>query len=322
MRYLSAFCSCLLSFGALAQPARETAGIAIDKKDSSAVIKFRCHARATLNGNTEPLIVVDGIPVEMEVFRNMNVAGIKNIDILKDPEASALYGSKGVNGVILIRTRTFNSRKFIVRDLLNREKLPGATILFKSKDHTFMTVANDSGMVITDQLMAGKNYEIEVTMTGYKEAGPVFSSRSFEQTIFLERNTKDCPEVIVVAYPWTGCRGITGNWQKVPDYRVLILDSAFKEQVKDEPSISNIYPNPARKGQTVTIELKNETDKPVQVKIFSLNGQLLLSQYQKSFKNGNRVVVQTDSRWSAGVYIVQLLDSGGKCVHTGKLVIQ
>nr|WP_320039185.1 SusC/RagA family TonB-linked outer membrane protein [uncultured Bacteroides sp.] len=57
----------------------------------------------TLRGKT-PLIVVDGIPVESDLFDIPN-EDVENINVLKGTSASALYGSRGKNGAILITTK-------------------------------------------------------------------------------------------------------------------------------------------------------------------------------------------------------------------------
>ena len=58
---------------------------------------------STLNGSTSPLYVVDGIPGV-----NMNLvapADIESIDVLRDASATAIYGSKAANGVIIVTTK-------------------------------------------------------------------------------------------------------------------------------------------------------------------------------------------------------------------------
>ncbi len=60
-------------------------------------------------GSDEPLYVVDGMPLMTTGLRNalMGIApqDIARIDVLKDAGATAVYGSKGANGVILITTK-------------------------------------------------------------------------------------------------------------------------------------------------------------------------------------------------------------------------
>lgn len=59
----------------------------------------------TINGTNTPLYIMDGIPIEPAVFRSLNPGDIESIDILKDATSTALYGSRGANGVIVITTK-------------------------------------------------------------------------------------------------------------------------------------------------------------------------------------------------------------------------
>ncbi len=56
-------------------------------------------------GASAPLYIVDGIAVESGVFMGMNPSDFESVSILKDANATALYGSRGANGVVLITTR-------------------------------------------------------------------------------------------------------------------------------------------------------------------------------------------------------------------------
>ncbi len=59
----------------------------------------------SINGNIEPLFIVDGVPVDEDNFRSINNADVATISILKDASASSLYGSRGANGAIIITTK-------------------------------------------------------------------------------------------------------------------------------------------------------------------------------------------------------------------------
>lgn len=59
----------------------------------------------TLNLNTEPLYVVDGIQVSREIFDNLNVQSVEDITVLKDATASSIWGAKAANGVIVVTTK-------------------------------------------------------------------------------------------------------------------------------------------------------------------------------------------------------------------------
>lgn len=59
----------------------------------------------TLNLNTEPLYVVDGIQVSREIFDNLNVQNVEDVTVLKDATASSIWGAKAANGVIVVTTK-------------------------------------------------------------------------------------------------------------------------------------------------------------------------------------------------------------------------
>jgi TonB-linked SusC/RagA family outer membrane protein len=97
---------------------------------SAALIRIRGVASVSAGG--DPLYVVDGIPITQDYFlNNGNSAGnsggmnnnplaainpddIESIDVLKDAAATAIYGSRGANGVILITTKRANKGGFRV----------------------------------------------------------------------------------------------------------------------------------------------------------------------------------------------------------------
>ncbi len=71
----------------------------------------------TINGNAEPLFVVDGIPVDEDGFRSLNHSDIASFSILKDAAATSIYGNRGANGVIVITTKNANLSKKELRKL-------------------------------------------------------------------------------------------------------------------------------------------------------------------------------------------------------------
>jgi TonB-linked SusC/RagA family outer membrane protein len=62
----------------------------------------------SINGNVEPLFIIDGTPVNEDNFRSLNPQDIESIDVLKDAGATAIYGNRGANGVVVIKTRSGN----------------------------------------------------------------------------------------------------------------------------------------------------------------------------------------------------------------------
>ncbi|UZT96681.1 SusC/RagA family TonB-linked outer membrane protein [Chryseobacterium fluminis] len=75
---------------------------------------------SSLNGSTDPLYVVDGIITSGSQFRNLNSYDIETFSILKDAQATAIYGNRAANGVVVITTKggKFNSGLRISYDAL------------------------------------------------------------------------------------------------------------------------------------------------------------------------------------------------------------
>lgn len=71
----------------------------------------------SISSNTEPYIVVDGIPLSKTdgSINDINPNDIQSMEILKDPSAVAIYGVNGSNGVILITTKRGSKGKPIIR---------------------------------------------------------------------------------------------------------------------------------------------------------------------------------------------------------------
>ena len=71
--------------------------------DPTATSSIMLRGINTVSGNTNPLILVDGIEGDLTTVAPENIA---SIDVLKDASAAAIYGTRGANGVILITTKT------------------------------------------------------------------------------------------------------------------------------------------------------------------------------------------------------------------------
>ena len=81
------------------------AGVLMTQTSSKpgAEMQVRIRGQRSLTASNDPLIVLDGIPF-MGALSDINPTDIKSMDILKDASATAIYGSRGANGVIIITT--------------------------------------------------------------------------------------------------------------------------------------------------------------------------------------------------------------------------
>lgn len=74
-------------------------------------IRITLRGNRSFLGNNQPLIVVDGVPVDNTYLAQMNPDVVESINVLKGATASALYGSSAANGVLLITTKSARKGK-------------------------------------------------------------------------------------------------------------------------------------------------------------------------------------------------------------------
>ena len=68
-------------------------------------MSIRVRGSRSINASNDPLIVVDGVVDAVDSFSDLNPEDIKSVSVLKDASSTALYGSRGANGVILVTTK-------------------------------------------------------------------------------------------------------------------------------------------------------------------------------------------------------------------------
>jgi TonB-linked SusC/RagA family outer membrane protein len=118
--------------------AGEASGVSVTRTSGKpgAGASIRIRGFSSIEGNRSPLYVVDGVPFSGGV-NSVNPSDIANTTILKDAAATAIYGSRGANGVIFITTKsgksgksyiefdsktTINMRSLANYDLINNEE--------------------------------------------------------------------------------------------------------------------------------------------------------------------------------------------------------
>jgi TonB-linked SusC/RagA family outer membrane protein len=84
----------------------KTAGVQITQNSGApgSTPQVRIRGLTSIN-NSDPLYVLDGVPLQSNDINIIDPSNIESIDILKDASAQAIYGSRGAAGVILIRTK-------------------------------------------------------------------------------------------------------------------------------------------------------------------------------------------------------------------------
>ncbi len=74
--------------------------------------QIRIRGVGSISAAADPLYVVDGVP--MSSIQNLNPNDIESIDVLKDASATAIYGSRGSNGVVLVATKRGKTGKAVI----------------------------------------------------------------------------------------------------------------------------------------------------------------------------------------------------------------
>ncbi|MCB0655043.1 MAG: TonB-dependent receptor plug domain-containing protein [Saprospiraceae bacterium] len=79
-------------------------GITVQGEGANARVRIR--GSASFLGDSEPLFVVNGVPVYggfRDVFSMVNTAQLKSINVLRNPSDTGIYGTRGANGVVEIK---------------------------------------------------------------------------------------------------------------------------------------------------------------------------------------------------------------------------
>jgi len=92
----------------------KAAGVDITTSERPGTIgSVRIRGNRSLSASNSPLYVVDGVPLmSASAIETLNPRDIESIDILKDASATAIYGSRGANGVIIVTTKQGKSGRF------------------------------------------------------------------------------------------------------------------------------------------------------------------------------------------------------------------
>ena len=86
---------------------------------AAAVVTIR--GKGSINGTNTPLYIVDGIQVNAADFASVNPGDIESYNVLKDASSTAIYGSRGANGVIVITTKKGYSGKTRMTTIFNMD---------------------------------------------------------------------------------------------------------------------------------------------------------------------------------------------------------
>lgn len=148
---------------------------------------IRVRAGSTLSANAEALYVVDGIPLDQQNanLNTINPAEIESVTVLKDASATAIYGNRASNGVILITTKRgkMNSDFKIGYDLQLALSRPQQYVETLTGDE-FRALINANGTVDDIALLgtANTDWQREIYETGVRAMHNITMEKGFEKT--------------------------------------------------------------------------------------------------------------------------------------------
>lgn len=73
--------------------------------EPNAPATFQIRGTNSINAGTEPLFILDGVPISSSEFSTINPNDIENFSILKDASSTSIYGARAANGVVVITTK-------------------------------------------------------------------------------------------------------------------------------------------------------------------------------------------------------------------------
>ena len=299
-------------------------------------IRIRCIS--TVQPGNEPLYIVDGILYESKQIKSIKPDDIEMIDILKSPAAEGVYGCRALNRVVIITTKKFYDKKFVIKDAKDRLGIGYATISASSLQtgNSFSFVANEFGRIETIVLKS-MDYKLTITCAGYKTKQVLLKevARS-KYEILLERDVIDLREIIIFPSCIRRCSRKISFIQPVDSLseflsgslRCLSYGIKINEEKKQFGHLSNeerqikIHPNPASSLGTINISFPNVKAGVYQIRLLNATGQLFYS-FQKQISGKNETEqIHLNSRMIPGIYLVQIIDAQKKLLQTGQLIVQ
>lgn len=279
---------------------------------------FKTVCIPSLKRKDEPLIVVDGIVYESYELKKINPDEIESIEILKD--SALIFSCRPPRGVILITTRNASKKNFIIRDKDRKTGIANATMIAVSenKKSTVSFVADDFGRIETEKLKSA-DYKLKISCAGYKtkEISLKETAKNLYE-ILLEKDAIELSEISVISYAKrTRCGIICCGWKMITDSSINSsrINSVFN------PNGLNIYPNPAKSGTFVNIQLPEQMPLEFSVRLISAAGQQIILSENETKLSGRQISFQLKTQLSAGVYFVQLISKNKKIVSSGKIIL-
>jgi TonB-linked SusC/RagA family outer membrane protein len=232
---------------------------------------------SSLTGENQPLYVVDGIPLdntkygEAQVYGdnrdfgdgigNINPQDIESLNVLKGPNATALYGSRGSNGVILITTKSGKAGKGVAVEINSNVTIDKLN-LFPKLQNRYMTGYEDLNLYGDKVNIGGVEYET-IPDWHFESDGPEMKGQLYVNPFVFDDNAPPTT-FAMVPQPENNVRDFfeTGV---VSNNSVAVSGGTEKSSARlsvNNTTIKGILPNHRENQQSITLRAAtNVTDK-------------------------------------------------------------
>lgn len=197
-------------------------------------ITFNIRGMTSITGSSQPLIVIDGQPIESsfgatsagtgldggaeippaDPLASLNPADIESVEILKDASSIAIYGSRGANGVVLITTKSgkTGNDKVTYTNRFDLNMLPKQLAVLNTRDYLHyrneasLNDGNDSVYTQTqiDDMVANGpnvNWQDEIYKDALSQDHQIaFSGKDEKSNFFITGNYADQNSILLNAY--------------------------------------------------------------------------------------------------------------------------
>jgi len=173
--------------------------------------QIRIRGINSINSNNDPLFVVDGIVGFNNALENINPQDIESLDVLKDASATAIYGTRGANGVIIIKTKRGITGK-------TRVDYNGSVSVGIKTRHNYVVNA--------DQFM----YEYEQAIINTPKYGTLVKNKDFRGPNAVGLSWSEMPhlfERVAQGEYFMDFIGNDGNYYK-PRFNSILEDEIFR----------------------------------------------------------------------------------------------
>lgn len=236
---------------------------------------FLIQGGASLNASNDPLIVIDGLPIEgwnngPGMISQLNPNDIENFTVLKDASASAIYGSRASNGVILITTKKGNKGKMKVdfTSNLRLSTVRDKTSVLSADQYRALASEIGSGMKITPGT-ANTDWQNEIFQNAF----------AHDYSLSLSGSIKSLPYRVSGAYTNQDGTLKTGNYERATA-SINLNPTFLKDKLKLNVNLKGSYENERIANQSaIWSAITFDPTQPVRVDDQTYGGYYQYSQY-------------------------------------------